>query len=195
MDAKVFAEKTVEETQELLQKKFDEYKEKVNSINDLDELKQMEQDLIAEQDEFDKYIKEVEYALSQEPTEFEGKNYPVTEIARKIIYYLNRNEQEFQYCLGLHGLVRIWKTQPIEKISYGAYDSTLRLLGQLKYKGDSEWCDILIINNYLTCVHEPYIKDRTMLVTMAEMHNVLVDRIQKCTPVDEDGQFVENEDK
>lgn len=182
MNTKDFESKNVEETQKELQSQLDEYKKKVEEISDLDELKKMEEEVVAEQDEFDEYIKTVEYDLSEDAVEFEGKKYTAADIHRKIVYHLNRIEQDFQYCLGLHGLVLIWKGNP-KKISYGGYDSTLRLLGGLKFKGDSEWVDILTINNYLTCAHEPYIKDRTMLVVLAEKHNAVVDRIQKCTPI------------
>lgn len=187
--ANEFKEKNLQETQDELQKRLDGYKEKVSQVTNLDELKKMEEEVIAEQDEFDEYLRGAEYLLDQDPVEFEGKKYSTADIARKIVYHLNRNEQEFQYCLGLHGLVSIWKTSPITKISYGALDSTLRILGGLKYKGDSEWVDILVINNYLTSVHEPYIKDRSLLVTLAEMHNAVVSQIQKCTPVDANGEL------
>lgn len=183
IDITEFAEKTADEMQDALQKKLDEFKTQVAEVKDEEELKQLELDIDKAQEEFDKYLREAEYELNQDGIDFENKNYKMNEITRKIVYHLNRIEQEFQYCLGLHGLVLFWKQHKPEKISYGAYDSTLRLLGQLKYKGDSEWVDILIINNYLVCAHEPYMKDRAMLVYLAECRNAAVNQLQLVTPV------------
>ena len=181
MIAEEIKDMKVEEAQELLQKRVDEYTAEVNKVSDLETLNKMEEEVDKEQAEYDEYIKKVEYALNTEGVDFEGKHYSIHDIAKKIVYYLNRIEQDFQYCLGLHGLVLLWKNADLKSIGYGAYDSTLRLLGGLKFKGDSEWVDILIINNFLTCAHEAYIKDRSGLVALAQKRNAVVNRIQLCT--------------
>lgn len=188
MIAEEIKDMKLEEAQELLQKRVEEYTAKVSEIKDLDELKRMEDEIDKQQEEYDEYIKKVEYPLNTEGVEFEGKHYSIHDIAKKIVYYLNRIEQDFQYCLGLHGLVLLWKNADLKIIGYGAYDSTLRLLGGLKFKGDSEWVDILIINNFLTCAHEAYVKDRSGLITLASMRNAVVNRIQLCSKIgDEKG--------
>ena len=188
MKVEDFKEKTVQETQEILTKQVEEYTAKVNEIKDIEELKKMELEVDKEQEEFDAYLKDVEYDLNQEGVDFEGKHFSLADVAKKIIYYLNRIEQEFQYCLGLHSLVRLWKNNDLKTIGYGAYDSTLRLLGGLKYKGDSEWVDILIINNYMVCAHEPYTKDRSILVALAQKRNAVVNRIQLCAKEGDDAK-------
>jgi len=180
MSTEEFKDKTVEETQELLQKRVEEYTAKVDKITDVNELNKLEQEIDAEQAEYDEYIKKVEYELNTAGVDFEGKHFSLNDVAKKIIYYLNKIEQDFQYCLGLHGLVLLWKKADLKSITYGAYDSTLRLLGGLKYKGDSEWVDILVINNFLTCAHEAYVKDRSCLIALASMRNAVVNRIQLC---------------
>lgn len=176
-----FEGKTVQEIETLLQTKLDEYTNKINEITDVEELKKLELEIDKEQEEYDTYIRQAEYSLQTEAVEFEGKKYNPSEIAKKIIYYLNKNEQTFEYCLGLHGLVAFWKTANVEKVNYGIYDSTLRLLGQVKYKGDAEWVDILVINNYLSSAHDGYIKDRAGLVYLAEVRSRVASRIQLCT--------------
>ena len=185
MKAEDYKDMSPEEVQTIFQKRFEQYKEKINNISDIEELKKLELEKDNEQAEFDKYLEAVEYDIPQEPIEFEGKRYTPRDIAKKIIYYINRNEQSFEYCLGLHGIIKLWKTTELEKISYGAYDSTLRLLGQAKYKGDSEWVDILAINNFLTQIRDAYLKDRTMFVALAEERNVIVSRIQLCSKLNE----------
>lgn len=176
---------SAEEVQTSLQARYDEFKEKVSGIDDVEELKKIELDIDAEQEEFDKYLREVSYELGSEDLEFDGKKYNPVQIAKKINFHINRIEQPFEYCLGLHSLVVFWNSRPTT-ISYGIYDSTLRLLGGLKYKGDSEWCDILVINNYLANCREGYMRDRTALTLLAELRNLVVNRIQLCSkPADE----------
>ncbi len=178
MNAKDFEGKTVQEIQDILTKELEEKKESVNKMSDEAELKKLEEDIDKEQEEFDNYLKEVKYELTQEPIDFEGKQYTPKSIAGKIVYFLNRIEQDFQYALGLHSLVLLWKQPSLTEISYGAYDSTLRLLGQQKYKGNTEWTDILAINNYLVCAHEQYYRDRSILLFLAEYRNAVVSRLQ-----------------
>jgi hypothetical protein len=174
-------DKSTKEIEEFLTQKLEEYTAKVEATKDIEVLKQMELDIDKEQEALDQYLKEAEYQLNTEGIEFEGKHYSLNAITKKIVYHLNRIEQDFQYCLGLHGLVLFWKRSDLTSITYGAYDSTLRLLGGLKYKGDSEWTDILIINNYLVCAHEPYIRDRSAMMTLAQMRSKVIDRIQLCS--------------
>lgn len=183
MDLKEFEGKSMNETQEMLQEKLDAFKEKLNDLKELEDFKKLELEVDKEQEEFDNYLKTVEYDLSEEDVEFDDKKYSPRDVARKIIYYLNKNEQSFEYCLGLHGLVLFWKNPDVKTVSYGVYDSTLRILGKQKYKGDSEWVDILVINNYLTNIHEAYFKDRSILVTLAEMRNQVVQQIELHKPV------------
>lgn len=168
----------MDKLQEDLQKSLDDHKAKVSEMKDIDELSKLELEIDDKQKEFDDYLRTAEYELA-ESIEFEGKSYTKADVARRIIYHLNRVEQDFQYCLGLHGLVLFWKNiAQHDKISYGTYDSTLRVLGGLKFKGDNEWTDILTINNYMAGSHDPYLKDRVIMLTMAEMRNEVVNRMQ-----------------
>ena len=171
----------MENLQDVLQVKLNTVNEKVNEMDDPEKLSEFELVVDAKQKEFDDYLRDAEYEL-MENVEFEGKTSSKNDIARRIIYHLNRVEQDFQYCLGLHGLVLFWKNiSQKTTIPYGTYDSTLRILGSLKYKGDSEWVDILTVNNYMAEAHDPYLKDRVILMTLAEMRNSIVSRMQLVT--------------
>lgn len=180
MEVKDFEGKKYEEIVDVLQKRVEEFTEKVNAEKDIEILKKIEFEIDQEQEAFDTYLREAKYPLPQEPVEFEGKKYSVLDITKKIIYFLNRHEQQFQYCLGLHGVVLFWKTAK-DEIAYGIFDSTLHLLEQLKYKGDNEWVDILVVNNYLVGASEGYKRDRTCFEALAQMRNAVVSRIQLCT--------------
>lgn len=144
----------------------------------INELKQIDLDIDKEQADFDEYLKKQEYELPTEDVEFEGRKWKVQQIMQKIIYHLNRNEQSFVYVAGLHALVTIWKRAELSKIPYGVYDSTLRILGQLKYKGDAEWVEIMVINTYLQRAHEAYTRDIAMMHTLADMRSHVDSMIQ-----------------
>lgn len=178
MDISQFKGKTTEEIQNELSAMLDENKAKLDAMTDEATLKELEESVDKEQADFDEYLKSVNYTLSTDDVDFEDKKMKVSDLKNAIIYFLNRTEVDFQYALGLHGLIKIWKTTPLTEISYGAYDSTLRLLGQQKYKGNSEWINILSINNYLARAHEEYFRDRSVMVYLAEYRNAIVNRIQ-----------------
>lgn len=179
------AEKKSETALELakrLEKEVAEYIKVVKSKQTDEELDEMEKELMAEWTEFDKYIKEREYVV---PTScvFEGKTYTKADVAGKIVYFISKSEQIFQYVYGLYELCKLWKSPTFEKISYGALDSTLRLLDQNKFRGMTEWRDILIVNEFMKPLHEDYSKDTTMQIARAQKHDAIVKQHDLINPV------------
>ena len=172
---------TAQEMAERLQKEVDAYKEEVGKVMDQETLDTMEKEIMAKMDDYDKYIKDVEYDLP-ESVVFEGKEYARKDIASAIIYFISNIEQTWQYVMGLYELCKLWKSD-IKKISFGALDSTLRLLDQQKFKGMKEWRDILMINEYMKALHEAYVKDTTRQIALAQMHNEIIKRRDLIDPV------------
>lgn len=162
-------------------KQFDqelrEYVELVNSIEDVETLNKMEQDVIKEQDDVNAYLKTVQYKLADN-VEFDGEKYSVSEIVKAIVYFINKKEVEWKYTLGLYQLVKFWKSNNPSIIDYGVYDSTLRILNQVAFQGFSEWRDILVCNEYFKTAHESYSKDTSWLIFTSEKHNVILDRMK-----------------
>lgn len=167
-------------------KQFDqelrEYVELVNSIDDVAKLNEMEQEVLKEQDDVNAYLKTVQYELP-ESVVFDSKEYSVSEIAKAIVYFINKKEVEWKYTLGLYQLVKFWKSNNPSVIDYGVYDSTLRILNQVAFQGFNEWRDILICNEYFKSAHESYSKDTSWLIFTSEKHNVILDRMKMLDSV------------
>lgn len=166
-----------EEVQDLLKKELDEFQKSIRDEKDVEKLKEIEKDIINELEETDKYFNEVKYSLPKE-TIFDGHKYSKNDIASKVIYFLNKNEVEWQYTLGLYQLVNLWKNKDLSEIEYKAYDSTLRCLNQIRFKGYQEWLDILAINEYMSSCHEQYSIDTTLLWFLSSKHNEVLNQMQ-----------------
>ena len=166
---------TAQEVAEKLQKDVDAYKEKVKEISDTKVLEEEEKELIDLLNANDEYMKGVTYKLPSK-CEFEGKSYTRAAVATKIVYFLSRIEQTWQYVLGLHQLVQVWKETTSKTITHGALDSTLRILDQQKFKGDSEWTDILIVNEYMKSMHEEYAKNIVVFTALSQFHNAVIEQ-------------------
>ena len=172
---------TAQEMAERLQKEVDAYKEMVSTKETQEELDELEKEIMKEMDAYDEYIKSVRYNLP-ETTVFEGKTYTRSAIADKITYFISKIEQTWQYVLGLYELCKYWKSNETE-IAFGPLDSTLRLLDQCKFKGMTEWRDILIVNEYMKALHEQYAKDTTQHIALAQRHNAIIQQRDLIAPV------------
>lgn len=187
-------EQTLREFAEELQTKVDAYKESINGITDVDELKKIEEELIEDAKKLDEEIANREYELPSN-TIFDGKEYSRADVAGKIIYLLDKQEQGWQMVLGLYELVKYWKTvtNTTNVIRHGALDSTLRTLDQCKFRGFTEWRDILVINEYMKALHEEYVRGNTLQIFIAQKHSAVVDRLELLSPrqsVEEDGTII-----
>ena len=172
---------TAQEMAERLQKEVDAYKEKVSKVETQEELDELEKEIMKEMDAYDEYIKGVRYNLPENTT-FEGKTYTRSAVADKITYFISKIEQTWQYVLGLYELCKYWKSNETE-IAFGPLDSTLRLLDQCKFKGMTEWRDILIVNEYMKALHEQYAKDTTHHIALAQRHNAIIHQRDLIAPI------------
>ena len=168
---------SMEEATKQFDQELREYVELVNSIDDVNKLNEMEQDIIKEQDDVNAYLKTTQYQLP-DGVDFDGEHYTVKDIANKVIYFVNKKEVEWKYTLGLYQLVKFWKVNNPSIIDYGVYDTTLRMLNQIGFQGFSEWRDILACNEYFKTAHESYSKDTSWLIFVSEKHNVILDRMK-----------------
>lgn len=176
------AQETAQEMAERLQKEVDAYKEMVSTINSQEKLDELEKEMMKEYDDYEAYIKDVRYQLP-ESTVFEGKTFSKADVAGKIIYFISKIEQSWQYVLGLYELCKMWKNPTFTEINFGALDSTLRLLDQCKFKGMTEWRDILIVNEYMKALHEQYAKDTTRHIAIAQKHDSIIKRRDLIDPI------------
>lgn len=173
---------TAQEMAERLQKDLDEYKDFIATINSQEKLDELEKEIMTEMDKNDAHLKEVRYQLPDSCT-FENTKYSRADVAGKIIYFVSKIEQSWQYVLGLYELCKRWKTNDLKEINFGALDSTLRLLDQCKFQGMTEWRDILIINEYMKSLHEAFAKDTTVTIWLSQKHNEIIKRRDLIDPV------------
>lgn len=168
--------KAYAEVEPLLGNELNVYKQRIDEIMSLDELSKEEEVLMEEAQKYDEYLDTVEYELP-DSVEFDGK-YSRNDIAKIIINALGKMEVEWSQTLGLYELVTLWKNKDMNKISNKAYDSTLRVLNQVRYKGYDEWKGILATNKFLASCHNAYSLDTGWNVLISEKHNVIMQRVE-----------------
>lgn len=174
---------TAQEMGDRLQKDADEHKKELEKITDLDELDKKEEEIIKTLEEFDKYIKQKRYELPKSVM-FDGVFYSKEQVGVRIARALNKKEVTWQYSLGLYQLHKLWSNiRQFATIPYDAYDSTVRVLGDIQFKGFSEWKDILIINEFFVKPNKEFYKDSTMLIYYSTLHSQILERKQILTPI------------
>ena len=176
-----FNGKTYEEMSAALQAELIDYTSQVAAMTTVEECEAEEQVLMASMDEIQARLDTVTYEL---PTEvvYDEKRYSKKDIVTKVVYFLNKLEVEWAQTLGLFQLVKIWKGEDFTHIPYRVYDSTLRCLNTVRFKGMQEWTDILATNEYLSSCHNEYSLDTGMVIYLGECHNILLNRMKELNP-------------
>lgn len=171
-----------------LQANLDEFEAEVATLS-TEDLEALEQEIIKTQDEFGAKLQETEYDLPKSAT-YDGKEYKAGDVQKMIVYFINKIEVDWQNTLGIYETIRFWKSTP-EKVPYAAYDTTIRLLGTIKFKGEKECLDILVVNNYMAGLHDEYMQDTAYIHYNAAKHNLIIKQLQ---PEPEPGSVQINED-
>ena len=187
IDINELKKKTYKEVAEELETALKEFKDELSKITDMDELGKYEEKLMEEQKAADEYIKTVEYVLP-ESVEYDGERFTKNAVAKLVVEFLNRLDVEWQMTLGMFQLVKMWKSKELTTIDYNAFDSTLRTLNLLKFKGFSDWRNILAVNEYMKGCHEPYSIDLSYMIFLSQKHQAIMDRttlVEKREPVNE----------
>lgn len=171
------------EVQEKIQAALAEAKDMVNKVATIEEAAAIEAELIKTINEYDHSLDSRKYPLPEKCT-WDGKTYKRGEVASRIMHFLNKNTVEWQYTLGLYQTYKLWSQTP-EEIHYRHYDSTLRLLNQVKFTGNQEWTDILIVNEFMSACHQAYTADTAWYLFLSEIHSALISRADSLKPVGE----------
>ena len=172
----LLAKENLEEIAKELEADIALYTEELSGM-DREALKQAENDLMKVFDANDEYISGIEYELPDE-IEYDGRKIKRAEITTKIVGFLNRIEVQFQATLGLYQCIRFWKTRGAGKVPYGAFDSTLRMLGTLKFKGEQDCFDILVTNNWFTAAHDQYSRDNIWTQYLHARHQAIMQTLE-----------------
>lgn len=172
--------KNQQEIQLILESEIQKFVVEVGELNDEAEVIAKEEELMAAMNANDEHLKSVVYKVA-EKCEFDGSIYNADTVCKQIAEMIENNEVEWSYTLGLYDLSKLWRAAP-EVIQYHAYDSTLRILGSMKYKGRDQWRKILTINNFLGSCHDEYMKDTAYMLYLSNLHNVVIDALKKFNP-------------
>lgn len=187
-------EKTQEEMHGMLGVDVQEFTVKIAELATEDEVLEQENKLIVAMSDNDTHMKSIKYNI-EETCVFDDTVYNAKTICKHIADFIETSEVEWSYTLGLYELVKFWKGIP-KTVPYHVYDSTLRILGGLKYKGYEQWRRILTINAFLGTCHNEYVKDTSYMIYLSNLHNVVIDALKKFNPEpeqDTDGETdVEN---
>lgn len=170
-------EMKLEEIQPALESELVAYAETVTNTPKED-LKKLEEELMEDFKAYDEEIKNIIYEVPED-VEYDGKKYKAKDIHTKIINMLNRLEVDFRATLGIYQAIRFWKQLQDNKIPYNVYDSTVRLLGTLKFKGEQDCLDVLVINNYFAPTHIEYSSDTTWLQFLTAKHQMIMKAMEE----------------
>lgn len=173
---------SMEEMQKAMMADVVTFTEYVDSKKEVQELKDLEEKLMDTFKENDEYLGNVKYTLPDE-TEYDEVKVSRTELDRKIVYLLNKLEVEFRATLGVYQAIKFWK-KSTKEIPYNVFDSTLRLLGTLKFKGADECFDVIVINNWFTNAHEQYLRDNAYTQYLAAYHQAIMNAMEKLSEDD-----------
>lgn len=177
LNRKELMEKDVKDIQNELEAAVVAYSEEINAIDNIEELKKREEALMEEFKEDDEYLKSAEYELGDD-VEYDNRKVKRSEIIAKIVGFLNRIEVDFRSSLGIYQGIRYWKTQANGKIPYPIFDNTIRLLGTLKFRGEQDCFDILVVNNWFAAAHDAYIRDNAWTNYLAALHQTIMTRME-----------------
>ena len=172
--------KSMQEVQEMLEKSNQEYIVEIASLTE-EEILQREQELMKTMEGYDGYLKNVSYTLPEQCM-FDGQAFTKKTIGSFIADFVDTQDVEWSYTLGMYEMVKLWKNKDLTSINYSAYDSTLRVLGQLKYKSFENWKRILAINEFLGSCHDEYVMDTNYMIYLSQTHNALIDALKKFNP-------------
>lgn len=180
--------KNQQEIQEMLEIDLQTFANEVASLEE-SEVIAKEEELMVDMQDNDEYLRGVSYQV-QEDCMFDDTVYTSDTVSKQIAEIIETNEVEWNYTLGLYELSKFWRNKPTV-VQYHTYDSTVRILGSMKYKGREQWKKILTVNQFLSSCHEEYVRDTAYMIYLSNLHNVIIDALKKFNPgVVEEGEAV-----
>lgn len=137
----------------------------------IEDMQKKEQEIIKELEEAEKEIREHKYTLAR------SKECPRKQIGSWIATFLKRYECTWEYTKGMFDLITFWEGDSLD-ITYSYLDSTLRVLGGLKYSGD-DYGKVVQINDYFQNVRELYKADAERFINLSIRHNTVMEAMEE----------------
>ena len=174
---------TVKNTAEEYDKKVAEFTESLKQIDDIDKLKEMEQDVIKEIDANGEETAKKKYKLPEQTT-FRGTTYNRSKVGGYVGDLLDGQEVNWQMTLGLFDIIDFWKKvandkNNVSEIPYQLYDATLRFLGQRTYKGYETIRKVLVVSSIFSESRDEYLSDLSLTYFLANKHNAILTRMDE----------------
>lgn len=180
---KMVATNNVEDLQAKRSEMISKLRSKVEKMT-LEELKAEEEKLVKEIDEVNTKTMSMEFTLPEEHYE---------KAAEGIRMLLEEIEVPWQFAKGMQEIYNFWDPDVRPKtVVYGLLDVTLRQLGQLKFKGISQWNAVIDINTYFEPIRNEYVAASESMYEYADKHNVIMDRIDYLEGKEQIGKPLSN---
>lgn len=172
-------ERSVEDLQKLFTEELYAFKAFIESNythEQIPELKEVEKVLMTEFDANDKRIENTFYELEN------SKEINGSELAGKVIRFLEKVEVEFRGTQVVLDCINYWAGLADKKIKskvvqHAVFDTTLRLLNTLKYKGHADLQDITSINSWFLPSHNAYNKNLIYMHVLSAKHQEILQMI------------------
>lgn len=172
---------------EIYDDEIQQLKEDLEKENDAEKLKKDCEVLNEEINAFEKELSEKIYELPEKTT-FKGTQYSRSKIFEFIADILANNEVAWQAVLSMYEFVGWWKQAAkdnLKGIPYQYYDTTLRFLGQIKYKGFENYKKILAINALFGAMHDEYALDLSKYYYLHGKYDAISNRIDAIHAINE----------
>ena len=138
---------------------------------DVEGLKELEKHLMEEFDANDKLI-------SQEFYELKGSSKEVETLSGFVVKFLEKIDTEFRAAQVVLECINFWSTISETggkyKVPHSVFDTTLRLLNSIKYKGKEELDGIVKVNQWFMPSHNAYNKNLIYTHVLSAKHQEIL---------------------
>lgn len=138
---------------------------------DVEGLKELEKQLMEEFDANDKLINHEFYTL-------EGSSKEVKKLGSVVVKFLEKIDAEFRAAQVVLECINFWSEVPqvdgAYKVPHSIFDTTLRLLNSIKYKGKEELDGIVKVNHWFMPSHNAYNKNLIYTHVLSAKHQEIL---------------------
>ncbi|MBR5296714.1 MAG: hypothetical protein IKU29_02455, partial [Parabacteroides sp.] len=159
-----------QEIQDKLDHEVENYEKEVEQMSIVD-AEEAEANMIKTMEEYDQYLNGISYALPN-TVKLADKDISRKTICSRISTLIADMEIGWSYTAGMFQLFDFWAKDADTKgrVEYKVFDSTIRILQQLKYKGSQKWLSGTCAYQLLKGASDEYTKDTSYLIFLASMH-------------------------
>lgn len=156
------------------QQQLEDYKVTIKDKT-MDELKDIEQELIAEFDKLNDTRKDTQFNLPKDGWK---------EMSETVCYFLDKLDVAWNVGFALIGIYDFWKAEKNpKKIPFSVFELTIQKLGDVTYKGYSEWTRICALNKWFEPIHPDYAEIVMGMRLLGAKHSLVQDAMGLNTPI------------